>query len=42
MAPKSHTRVAAGATKQGMDKFNPDKTCKVTEDDVEDDSQEAQ
>jgi hypothetical protein len=42
MAPKSHTRVAAGATKQSMDKFNPDKTWKVTEEVVEDDSQEAQ
>lgn len=29
-------------TFQGMDKYNPDKTWKVTEDDVEDDSQEGQ
>ena len=29
-------------TFQSMDKYNPDKTWKITEDDVEDDSQEAQ
>ena len=29
-------------TFQGMDKYNPDKTWKVTEDDVEDDSQQGQ
>jgi hypothetical protein len=29
-------------TFQGMDRYNPDKTWKVTEDDVEDDSQEGQ
>ena len=29
-------------TFQSMDRYNPDKTWKVTEDDVEDDSQEGQ